>query len=51
MSERDYTTVRRMSLREAMDPVNRDQVRAFFLQECSLVAWYGFLRSIGEAIE
>lgn len=51
MSERDYTTVRKMSLREAMDPVNRDQVRAFFQRECCLVAWYGFLRSIGEAIK
>lgn len=51
MSERDYTTVRKMSLREAMDPANRDQVRAFFQRECCLVAWNGFLRSIGEAIK
>ena len=51
MSERDYTTVRKMSLREAMDPTNRDQVKAYFKRECCLVAWYGFLRSIGEAIQ
>lgn len=48
MSERDYTTVRRMSLREAVDPANREKVKAYFEQECCLVAWHGFLRSIGE---
>lgn len=49
MSERDYTTVRRMSLRDAVDPANRERVKAYFKRECSLVAWHGFLRSIGEA--
>lgn len=49
MSERDYTTVRRMSLREAVDPANREKVKAYFKRECCLIAWHGFLRSIGEA--
>lgn len=50
MSEREYTTVRRMSLREALDPANREKVKAYFKSECSLIAWHGFLRSIGEAV-
>ncbi|MEZ7174668.1 hypothetical protein QVM52_04625 [Pseudomonas mosselii] len=50
MSERDYTTVRRMSLREAVDPANREMVMAYFRRECSLVALHGYLRSIGEAV-
>lgn len=50
MSEREYITVRRMSLREAVDPSNRARVQAFFLRQGSLVAWSGYLRSIGEAV-
>ena len=48
MSERDYTTLRRMSLRDAIDPANREKVNAYFKRECSLIAWHGFLRTIGE---
>ncbi len=51
MSKRDYTTVRSMSLRDAVDPANRALVRAYFAQECCLIAWHGFLRSIGEAVQ
>lgn len=49
MSRRDYNTVRRLSLQDAAKPANRAKVRAYFEQECSLVAWHGFLRMIGEA--
>lgn len=49
MSERDYNTVRRMSLRDALNPANREKVDEYFKRECGLVAWHGFLRSIGEA--
>lgn len=50
MSERECITVRRMSLREAVDPSNRARVLAFFQRQGGLVAWSGYLRSIGEAI-
>lgn len=49
MSEREYITVRRMSLRDAVEPRNRAKVQAFFEKQGCLLAWHGFLRSIGEA--
>lgn len=51
MSKVDYTTARGLSLRDAVDPANRAKVRAYFLQECCLVAWHGYLRSIREAAQ
>lgn len=51
MSRKDYTTARSLSLRDAVDPANRAKVRAYFEQELCLIAWHGFLRSIGEAAQ
>lgn len=49
MSKADYITVRGLSLREAAEPANRARVEAYLKQECCALAWYGFLRMIGEA--
>ena len=49
MSKKDYTTARGLSLRDAADPANRTIVEAYLSRQCSLIAWNGFLRMIGEA--
>jgi hypothetical protein len=51
MSKRDYITARNLTLRDAADPANRAKVEAYLKQECSPLAWHGFLRMIGEAAQ
>lgn len=51
MSKQDYTTARGLSLRDAANPMNRAMVEAYLKRECSVIAWHGFLRMVGEVAQ
>lgn len=48
MSKQDYTTARNLSLRAAAAPENHALVAAYLMQQCSAIAWQGFLQMTGQ---
>lgn len=48
MSKQDYTTARNLSLSDAASPKNHALAEAYLMQQCSAIAWQGFLQMTGQ---